>query len=131
MLRDPESITLETLADYNDGKRWNKTFEVVTIYLHDWEIDSKVIVRCKNYIGQEIIGMWDDDIIKSIAIDESGDFIEKSLKRVRELYDDPNNIPGCVKNTNNRWKQITIKLIDGVEFKVACADIELNINFDD
>jgi hypothetical protein len=42
------------------------------------------------------------------------------------LYDDPNSIPGCVKDTNNKWKQITIKLIDGVELKVACADIEVD-----
>ncbi len=124
MLRDPDSITLETLADYNID-RVEQDFEVITIYLRDWEMDSTVIIRCKDYIGQEVIGLWDDSIIKSITIEESGDFIRKSLKRVVELYGNPDNIPGCVKNTNKQWKQIIITLIDGVEFKVACANIEV------
>jgi len=124
VLRDPDSITLETLADYNID-RVEQDFEVITIYLRDWEMDSTVIIRCKDYIGQEVIGLWDDSIIKSITIEESGDFIRKSLKRVVELYGNPDNIPGCVKNTNKQWKQIIITLIDGVEFKVACANIEV------
>ena len=124
MLRDPDSITLETLADYNID-RVEQDFEVITIYLHDWEIDSTVIIRCMDYIGQEVIGLWDDSIIKSITIENSGDFIKQSLNKVVELYSNPDNIPGCVKKTNGKWKQIIIKLIDGVEFKVACAEIEV------
>ena len=124
MLRDPYSITLETLADYNIDKV-EQDFEVITIYLRDWSIDSTVIIRCKEYIGQELLGLWDDTIIESISIENTGSFIDKSLRRVVELYDEPNTIPGCTKNTNKQWKQIIIKLIDGVEFKVACADIQV------
>jgi hypothetical protein len=124
VLRDPDSITLETLADYNID-RVEQDFEVITIYLRDGEIDSTVIIRCKDYIGQEMIGLWDDSMIKSITIENSGDFIKNSLKKVMELYSNPDNIPGCVKKTKGQWKQIIIKLIDGVEFKVACADIEV------
>jgi hypothetical protein len=93
--------------------------------LRDGEIDSTVIIRCKDYIGQEMIGLWDDSMIKSITIENSGDFIKNSLKKIMELYSNPDNIPGCVKKTNWQWKQMIIKLIDGVEFKVACADIEV------
>jgi hypothetical protein len=124
MLQDPKSVTLETLADYNIG-RVEQDFEVITIYMHDWSMNATVIIRCKDYIGLEVIGVWDDSIIKSISIEDSGTFIGKSLQKVKELYNSPNTIPGCVKNTNNVWKQIIIRLIDGVEFKVACADIEV------
>ena len=80
-------------------------------------------MNCKNYIGFEYIGHWDESIIKKIYAEESGDLIDSSLNKIRRFYSEPVICGGGEKKITDKWIQLTIELIDGICIKVACQYI--------
>ncbi|PEJ60365.1 hypothetical protein CN692_03465 [Bacillus sp. AFS002410] len=118
---------------------------------HDWEFEeikidysnvtiviessstnkTVVIIICKNHIGFDYIGHWDEAVIEDINIDTEGDLIEKSLSKIKSNYGDQPNTIGNERDFQGEWLQVNIQLIDGVTIKVVCQDVDtliLNYN---
>ncbi|MCA1032994.1 hypothetical protein LCL95_18560 [Bacillus timonensis] len=84
-----------------------------------------VKISCQDYIGISYIGHWDESILDDIEVEKKGSLIDKSLKKVENLYGE-NPLPGGgTKKIEDNWFQINIKLIDGNTVKVVCKNIEL------
>ena len=98
-------------VDYND----------VVISIKD---DDNFEIRCKNFIGINYIGQWDENIISDIEIHESDVCIDQS-KEVITHNNDINYKGGGIKEFNSNWKCLHLKLIDGVIIKIACQSVEI------
>jgi hypothetical protein len=88
----------------------------------DFETGEVLQIICKDYIGFEYIGQWDESVISEINIEQGGDLTAASLNVIKKNYKDP-TIPYMTKNINDDWYQLNIRLIDGLVIKVACKDI--------
>ncbi|MGE5417877.1 MAG: hypothetical protein ACM3UZ_14160 [Acidobacteriota bacterium] len=65
-------------------------FDTIIVNLGDGDETVSVRLMFKDYIGFEMIGQWDESIIKDIKIEKSGNLIDDSLTIVKEKYgDDP------------------------------------------
>ena len=86
-------------------------------------------ISCENFIGFSSTGSRDEGLIEDIRIDEEGDIINDSLKRIKHLYDQsPSSFQllwscGDAKIINGKWHQLNIKLASGSEIKIACGRI--------
>ena len=100
-------------------------FDTVRIDISlDTGFGDTVSIHCKDYIGFSFVGHWDESVVESIRIDESGTLIDESLHAVKQLYGENPLAGGGVKNIDDCWYQLNIKLIDGNIFRVACKDFE-------
>ena len=80
---------------------------------------------CNNFIGISFVGNWEESVIEQISVDSHGDLIEESIKKIKFLYKDgkiPNTI---IKNINDIWYQLNIKLIDGNVIQIACNEFDI------
>jgi len=89
------------------------------------DIEGNVTICCRDYIGFSFIGHWDESIIEDIIVETNGSLIDESIKTVKKLYENYPLPGGGVKNINDSWYQVNIKLIDGNIIKVACKSIEV------
>lgn len=101
----------DIIIDYNN----------VVINIKD---DDAFEIICKNFIGLDYIGQWDENIISDIEIYDSDIFIDQS-KEVIAQNNDTEYKGGGVKVYNANWKCLHLKLIDGVIIKIACQEIEI------
>ncbi|HAN20471.1 MAG TPA: hypothetical protein DCP51_02150 [Clostridiales bacterium] len=88
--------------------------------------ESEVIVKfsCNNFIGLSIVGHWDESVIESISIEDNGCLIKDSIETIKRLNGDNPLKGGGIKDINDEWYQMNIKLIDGIILKFAFRDIE-------
>lgn len=89
------------------------------------DVEGAVTICCKDYIGFSFIGHWDESVIEDITVETKGNLIDESLQTVKNLYGEKPLPGGGVKNIDDSWYQINIKLIDGNIIKVACKSIEV------
>lgn len=110
-------------ADWN-LKKIEIDFEKITILVSNSEDETLVNIICIGYVGFQIIGHWDEAIIEDIKVENEGNLINDSIKMVRKQYGDEPVVGGGVKNIDDTWFQVNIKLIDGIYIRVACKSIE-------
>ncbi|HBV99443.1 MAG: hypothetical protein JL50_13080 [Peptococcaceae bacterium BICA1-7] len=125
-MRFVEKINNSSWADWQLEKI-EMDFGKVCIKIIDSEDKNSLYICCKDYIGLNIIGHWDEATIESIKIDEKGDLINESLQTVKTLYGKQPLPGGGRKNIDDEWRQVNLKLIDGVFIRVACKMIEVNV----
>jgi len=80
----------------------------------------KATIGCNGFIGFAFIGHWDEGIIERVMIEPHGDLIDASLREIVRLHGDSHVFEK--KGGNEKWYQLSIKLIDGSTVKVACTD---------
>lgn len=124
-MRFEEKINKSSWADWQLEKI-EMDFDKICIRISDSEDKNSLYICCKDYIGLNIIGHWDEATIESIKIDEQGDLIDESLQTVKTLYGNNPLTGGGGKSIDDKWHQVNIKLIDGVFIRVACKLIEVN-----
>lgn len=110
----------------------------------DWTLDKleieydKVIIKvseesegtaeiiCKDYIGFSFIGHWDESVIEKIEVTLNGNLIEDSINTIKKLHGEHPFSGGGVKNIEDTWYQVNVKLIDGNSIYVACKSIKIS-----
>lgn len=106
-------------------KYLNIDFENIILSIIDDSGYQTTKLICKNYIGYECVGHWDESLIEKIEIKEKGEFIDRSIKIVKFNYGNNTESPGMIKKITDKWFQLNIKLIDGEFIKIACKDVEI------
>ena len=102
---------MNIIIDYND----------VVVNIKDDDIFE---IKCKNFIGLNYIGQWDENIIADIEIYDSDICIDQS-KEVIVHNNDIKYRGGGLKDFNANWKCLHLKLIDGIIIKIACQEIQI------
>lgn len=88
------------------------------------ELEGTVEIMCNDYIGFSFVGHWDESVIEKIEVTLNGNLIEDSINTVKRLHGDHPFPAGGVKNIEDTWYQVNVKLIDGNLIYVACKSIE-------
>ena len=91
--------------------------------------DVYATIQCINYIGFSFIGHWDENIIESIMIEAEGDLITRSLQKIKNNYGEP-PVPsqgGGTRQFDNKWYQLSIKLIDGTAIEIVCDNFIFDV----
>lgn len=115
--------------NYYNWKDWNLDnikidFEKITVKLSD-DNDINIQLDVYHYIGLSYLGHWDETVIDDIKVSKTGELIKKSIDEVTKNYGKNPIKGGGIKNINDDWLQINIKLIDGVVIKFVCREIGL------
>lgn len=88
--------------------------------------EKKCVIRCVNFIAISYIGQWDENIIDEIFITRDDELIEESRRKVRQ-NNDITSAGGGTKNYDGQWLCLVVRLIDSVEIKIVCSDVEIEI----
>lgn len=107
--------------------RFEIDYEKILIEVSEDELNVTVIIRCKDYIGFNFVGHWDESVIQEITVERKGILIDESLQIVKKLYGENPQLGGGVKKIDNEWYQVNIKLIDGNTIKIACKSVEAEL----
>lgn len=81
--------------------------------------DKYKIINCEEFIGIKCLGKWEDTLIDSITVEQTGDVIVESVFKIKHNYEVPQTSFNS-KNIFHPWVQLNIKLIDGCYVKIAC-----------
>ncbi|MFZ5640127.1 MAG: hypothetical protein ACOY4Q_05510 [Bacillota bacterium] len=104
-------------------KKIEMDFDKIKIFVA-YDEKTQVVITCKDFIGFQVIGHWDESTIEEIKIDSQGHLIEESIQMVKNLYGE-NPIPGGgIKNIYDNWVQLNLQFTDGIYVKIACKEIE-------
>lgn len=88
----------------------------------DHKDKKKVILNCEDFIGMKYLGKWEEELIKSIIVEETGDALVESIFKIKKNYDMPFN-HSKTKNVYDKWYQVNINLKDGSIIQVACKRV--------
>ena len=88
----------------------------------------KFCIICSHLIGFKGIGLWDENIVDAIKIEDKSDLIEDSINQIYERYEDPDKFI-VHKSIRDKFYQLTIKLVDGLEIYFIASEIILKKNF--
>ncbi|MBP3365463.1 MAG: hypothetical protein J6K96_00560 [Treponema sp.] len=87
--------------------------------------EKKYRIDCLHFLAISYIGQWDENIIENVFITENDDFIAEVKSKIKKN----NNINfkgGGTRDFNADWICLTIRLIDALEIKIVCSDVEIN-----
>jgi hypothetical protein len=81
-------------------------------------------IKCRGYIGYELIGFWDEVVIELGELLEEDSFLSACKQRIWGRFaDDPPN-SGCEARNGRAFGLLRITMTDGSILNVACALIE-------
>jgi len=85
---------------------------------------TEYTIICKDYIGIEYIGQWDECVIEEIEVCHEDEIINRSLDVISK-YNNTDILGGGSKKFDSQWICLKVKLIDSVVINIACADVDI------
>ncbi len=85
---------------------------------------TEYTIICKDYIGMEYIGQWDECVIEEIEVCHEDEIINRSLDVISK-YNSTDILGGGSKKFDSQWICLKVKLIDSVVINIACADVDI------
>ena len=86
--------------------------------------DREMVVLCNGFIGQELIGFWDEVVVESAVVHEDGLF-SLACHHSIENRSRGNLLPsGCPARNATSHSTLVITFIDGCQLRVAAASFE-------
>jgi len=82
-------------------------------------------IRCRGYIGYQVVGFWDESIVDSARVSSEHAFIEENLKSIRERHPWPLNDSGSPERNTGDYFVLEIRLDDGAVVLIAAASLEV------
>ena len=98
-------------------------YEKITITISNKP--ARLKIECKNFIGFQWLGQWDENVIENISIMDAGSVIDECKKRVLQLYSRAPTLGNGSKRLQDNWCQLNIKLIDGVLLIIVYREIDV------
>ena len=74
---------------------------------------------CGGYVGYEVIGFWDEVIVESISVSDTGAFLDRCAARLTERLGDLPVASGSPARNARHLMQLDVKFIDGCQMTVA------------
>jgi hypothetical protein len=81
-------------------------------------------VACDGFIGQEIVGFWDETIIETVRLAEDGDLLRRAFRQLESRAQLPSGSPA--RNLADAF-QMDVVLIDGCVFSVVAKAIRVEL----
>jgi hypothetical protein len=83
--------------------------------------ENQLMIKCSEYIHFSSFAHWDENILKSISIDEKTELIQVLLKTIHSKYGD-NYFGGGTKSLSDKYYCIKFEFLDGNLFEVVCKN---------
>ena len=93
-------------------------YDNVTVIL---SIESEITLKCCEYIYCSHFAHWEENVLKTISIDENAPIINTTLDTIRKRYGD-NYMGGGTKKLSDKYYCIRFEFIDGNIFEVVCKN---------
>ena len=121
MLKEVEYINHCNWHDYSLDTI-NIDYDKVVLSIHLTPVT--VQLTCKNFIGINYVGQWDECVIDSMIVSDSKEIIT-TCKRMVAQHNSIDSIGGGTKRYNDMWKSLCITLLDGITIDIVCSDIKI------
>lgn len=98
-------------------------YDKITVKVFNDITEKIVYIECLNCIGMTNLYIWDETIIDNIVLDEIMPNSHEMWKKIYEAYGDESY--DLNKNLRGKFYELTIKMINDLEFSIICKDVKL------
>lgn len=102
---------------------YDVNYENVTICIRE-ESGERKLVHCLGYIGLQIVGFWDEVIVRSATITRQHPFIDQCRDAIARKYRSSVPESGCTERNANGKEVLVIQLSDECEILVCATRFE-------
>ena len=100
----------------------NADYNVVAIEVQE-STGTLVRIRCHGYIGYERTGAWDEVVVESGALSDSGEYLKKCVGAVEAASAASES--GSDERNGRHWTQLEVRFIDGSQLRVVASRFEV------
>lgn len=104
-------------------ERYDVDYEKVTIHIRE-ESGERKLVLCLGYIGIQVIGFWDEIIVRSATIARKHPFIDQCRDTLNKKYRSAVPESGCPERNTIDKTVLVIQLSDECEILVCATRFE-------